>query len=68
MAAIGFAIRLLALLVMYLISNPKLMDLKSPEEAETLQMRRFDSRNETAKPALPSSSLANGIENNGTKV
>jgi hypothetical protein len=68
MAAIGFAIRLLALLVMYLISNPKLMDLKSPEEAETLKMRRLDSPNETTKPALAGPPRVNGIENNGQKV
>ena len=41
MAAIGFGIRLLALLVMYIISNPSLEQLKAPKDAKTLSMRKF---------------------------
>lgn len=44
MAAIGTAIRAGALLVMYLISNPKILSLKNPEDAETLKMRVFDKK------------------------
>lgn len=51
MAAIGIAIRLLALLVMYIISNPKLVNLKNPEESRTLNMLRLDNKQEpNAKP------------------
>ena len=44
MAAIGTLIRLLALVVMYFISNPTILSLKTPEEAETLRMRVFDQK------------------------
>lgn len=44
MAVIGIAIRLLALLVMYIISNPSLEKLKDSDQAKTLNMRRFNSR------------------------
>jgi hypothetical protein len=44
MAAIGLGIRLLALFVMYMISNPKIIDLKDEEDASTLKMRRFTSK------------------------
>jgi hypothetical protein len=38
MAAIGGGIRLLALGMMYKISNPKIMNLVAPEEAQTLKI------------------------------
>ena len=44
MAAIGIAIRLGALFVMYMISNPKILSLKNPEDAETLKMTVFDKK------------------------
>jgi hypothetical protein len=63
MAAIGVAIRLIALFVMYMISNPSILGLKSPEEAKTLQMNNFTHRpnnrgqdNKGNNPALPESS------------
>ena len=44
MAAIGFLIRLIALLVMYLISNPKILTLISLDQAVTPSMRKFNQR------------------------
>lgn len=44
MAVIGLAIRLLSLLVMYKISNPKLLDLKDEEDPSTLNLKRFTSK------------------------
>lgn len=41
MAAISIAVRLLALLMMYKISNPKILNLVSAEEAQTLKMRKL---------------------------
>jgi len=41
MAAIGSAVRLLSLAMMYKISNPKILNLVSSEEAVTLKMRRM---------------------------
>lgn len=42
MAAIGCGIRALALLMMYKISNPKILNLVSLEEAATLKMRKIN--------------------------
>ena len=39
MAAIGTAIRMLALLMLYKISNPKILNLVNAEESKTLKMR-----------------------------
>ena len=44
MAAIGFFIRVLALIVMYFISNPTILKLRTPEDAQTLRMRVFDKK------------------------
>ncbi len=42
MAAIGTAIRLLALVMLYKISNPKILNLINAEESKTLAMRIVD--------------------------
>jgi hypothetical protein len=55
MAAISIAIRIGALIVMYLISNPKILSLKNPEDAETLNMRVFDKKNYSTKQVAPES-------------
>ena len=44
MAAIGFLIRVGALIVMYFISNPTILKLRTPEDAQTLRMRVFDKK------------------------
>jgi hypothetical protein len=53
MAVIGTAIRFGAFLVMYFISNPKLLPLKTPQEAKTFEMRKLESKNYQNDPGRP---------------